>query len=478
MKRTAGTELPPGWSLPAPAQTLAFWKRPLWYLERCRSHYGNCFTLNATSYPPLVFLSDRADIKAIFTAPADMLHPGGGAQPITPIVGGRSFMLMEEDEHLFGRRAILPAFHSHAIEQHADLVAEVVERHIASWPRDVPFATHPRLRALTLEIILRTILGIPADIRDARLDSLHDRLLAMLAVNGSPVLSAPLLRHGPGRRTWRRFLREREEVDQLIFALIDEYRQTCGGPGNVLTMLLDARSRDDSPMSDRQIRDNLISIILAGHETTAAELAWTFQLLAHNPAALNELTAEIDHGGETYLTATIHEVLRHRPVFLFAMPRTVIQTIEIGDWTYRPPAQLLSCIYLVHHDPAIYPEPQRFRPERFLQAHTNPYSWLPWGGGPRRCPGVHLATLEMKTVVRTVLSTTVLRPASRQIERPRWRSVIVTPSAGFADHAPPACRVQVKPARGRSAGNNATRASAGRGRLIPHGPLSVWANRI
>lgn len=451
MTRIVKDTLPRGTCIPAVAQTWVFWNWPFWYLERCRRRYGNYFTLNATSYPPLVFLSDPADIKAIFTAPADMLHPGGGVQPITPIIGDRSFMLLEEDEHLLGRKTVLPAFRGSAIEQHADLVAEVVERHIASWPRDIPFATHPRLRALTLEVILRTILGIPADIRDARLDVLHDKLLAMLAVNGSPVLSAPLLRHGPSRCIWRRFLREREEVDRLIFALIDEHRHARGGAGNVLKMLLDARSRDGSPMSDRQVRDNLISIILAGHETTAAELAWAFQLLAHKPTVLDKLTAEIDRGGEAYLTATIHEVLRHRPVSLFAMPRAVIQPVEIGGWVYRPPAQLLGCIYLVHHDPAIYPEPQRFRPERFLQAHTNTYTWLPWGGGPRRCPGVHLATLEMKTVLRTVLSTTVLRPTSGQIERPRWRSVIVTPSAGSRIVLHRRVRVQAERARGSSA---------------------------
>ncbi len=430
MKRTVKNTLPSGMCLPAIAQTWVFWNWPFWYLERCRSYYGNRFIHNAPSYPPLVLLSDPADIKATFTAPANILHPGAGNQPIRPIVGDRSFMRLEEDEHLLGRRTVLPAFRGSAIEQHADLVAEVVGRHIASWPRDIPFAIHPRLRALTLEVILRTILGIPADIHDARLEVLHDRLLAMLAVNGSAVLSAPLLRHGPGKRTWRRFLRERDEVDRLIFALIDEHRHACSGAADVLTMLLDTRSLDGYPMSDRQIRDNLISVILAGHETTAAELAWTFQLLAHNPAVLEKLTAEIDHGGETYLTATIHEVLRHRPVFLFAIPRAVIQPIEIGDWIYRPPAHLLACIYLVHHDPAIYPEPQRFRPERFLQARPNPSTWLPWGGGPRRCPGVSLATLEMQTVVRTVLATTALRPASRQIERPRWRSVIVAPNAG------------------------------------------------
>ena len=198
-------------------------------------------------------------------------------------------------------------------------------------------------------------------------------------------------------------------------------------------MLLAARNTDGSRMSPRQVRDNLMSIVLAGHETTASELAWAFQLLVHNPRVLNKLIDEIDGdgAGEEYLTATIQEVLRHRPVFLFTIPRAVKQPIEIGGWTYRPPTQLLGCIYLVHHDPEIYPEPHEFRPERFLgDSPPATYTWLPWGGGRKRCPGLHLATLEMKIVLRTVLATMTVRPAARKIEHPRWRSVIVTPHAG------------------------------------------------
>ncbi len=378
-----------------------------------------------------MFLCEPADIKAVFTAPADALHPGGGLETVRPILGERSFMLMEGDEHLLGRRAILPAFHARAIQQHVNLVSEIVERHVASWPADVPFALHPFLRVLTLEVILRTVLGIPADIRDGPLTELTGKLLAMLTVTASTVLSAPLLRHGPGRRVWERFLRDRDEVDRLLYALIDERRRAGGGAGNALAMLLEARNRDGSPMSNMQVRDNLISLILAGHETTASSLAWAFQLLAYHPAVLDKLTAEIDNGDDAaYLTATIQEVMRHRPVFLFTLPRAVRQPIKIGGRTYRPPAQLLACVYLVYHDPAIYPEPQTFRPERFLHTRPTTYTWLPWGGGPRRCPGVHLATLEMETVLRTVLSTRIVRPASRDIERPRWRSVIVTPGDG------------------------------------------------
>ena len=197
------------------------------------------------------------------------------------------------------------------------------------------------------------------------------------------------------------------------------------GRDSVLDGLLQVHDTDGSPLSDRQVRDHLMSVILAGHETTAAELAWAFQLLAHNPAVRDRLIEELDSGSRSdtdpegdagkdeYLTAAVQEVLRHRPVFLFAIPRVVIEPIEIGGWTYRPPAQLLGCIYLMHHDPALYPDPHEFRPERFLGTPPSPRTWLPWGGGRKRCPGHHLATLEMRTVLRTVLSMwTSCRPAS------------------------------------------------------------------
>ncbi len=369
----------------------------------------------------------------MLSAPADVLHPGKGADTIESLVGDQSFMLREEEEHLNGRRTILPSFHAKVVQRHADLVAAVAHREISSWPVGVPFALHPRLRALTLETVLRTIVGASGALADERLYALRDRLLKMLSVTASAVFPEPLLRHGPGRRIWRRFLCERAEVDELIYAIIEDRCREDDVSGDLLGMLLAARNTDGSRMTPRQVRDNLMSIVLAGHETTAAELAWAFQLLAHNPRVLDKLIDEIDGdgAGEEYLTATIQEVLRHRPVFLFTIPRAVQQPIEIGGWTYRPPAQLLGCIYLVHHDPELYPEPHEFRPERFLGGSPPAtYTWLPWGGGRRRCPGLHLAMLEMKTVLRTVLATMTVRPASSKIEHPRWRSVIVTPHAG------------------------------------------------
>jgi cytochrome P450 len=427
----AGGPLPPTLPLPRAAQTFVIWKSPFACLERSRQRYGSRFTIKMTSHPPLVFLSDLADIKTMLAAPAEVLHPGEGADTIEELVGDQSFMLREGEEHLNGRRAILPPFHAKVVREHADLVVSVARREIGSWPLDTAFALHPRLRALTLETLLRTIVGASGALADASLYALRDRLLRMLSVTASSVFPEPLLRHGPGRRIWTRFLRERAEVDELIYAIIADRGHARDSCGDLLGMLLAARNADGSPMTPRQVRDNLMSIVLAGHETTASELAWAFQLLAHNPRVLARLIEEIDAGGgEEYLTATVREVLRHRPVFLFTIPRAVKQPIEVGGWTYGPPAQLLGCIYLVHHDPAIYPEPHEFRPERFLESSPSTYTWLPWGGGRKRCPGLHLATLEMKTVLRTVLETMTVRPAARRIEHPRWRSVIVTPHAG------------------------------------------------
>jgi cytochrome P450 len=424
-----GCDLPPGPPVPVVLQTYLVWRSPFAYMERCQARYGRRFTHRQTSFPTMVFLSDPNEVKAMLSAPADVLHPGEGGAKIEPIVGESSFMLLDRDEHLNGRRAVLPALHKRAIDGKTDRVVDTVRRVTASWPRDVPVPLHPRLRALTLEVILQRIFAERGLGSEGRLPDLRERVLAMLDVTGSVVFPLPVLRHGPGWTIWERFLRDRSATDELIHALIDERGAT--EREDALALLLAARDADGTPMARAELRDNVMSLILAGHETTASQLAWAFQLLAHNPGVQARLIDEIDNGGgEEYLTATIQEVLRHRPVFLFAIPRAVRQPIEIGGWTYAPPVHLLACIYLLHHDPALYPDPDEFRPERFMEGQPSLQTWLPWGGGRRRCPGQHLAMLEMKTVLRAVLEDMTVSPASRRMERPRWRSVIVTPHAG------------------------------------------------
>jgi cytochrome P450 len=416
---------------PAPLQTFLFWRSPFGYLERCRDRYGPAFTLKATSQPPLVFLSDPWDIRSVMTASERTLRPGEGGGAILPIVGEQSFMLSDGEEHRVGRKTAMAAFHADAVRAHSAVIVEATEQAFAAWSTDTELALHPRLRSLTLEVILRTLTGRSTESVEALTLTLRDRVLDMLRVTASPVFIEPHLRHGPGRQTWQSFLRSRAEVDHLLAALIEHKTQTGGPSSDLLGELAAFPNPNGLPSSPAQLRDNIMSLILAGHETTAAQLAWAFQLLAHHPTVRNRLHEEIDDGtSEEYLTATIQEVLRHRCVFVFAIPRAVAKPIEIGGRTYCPPAQLLACIYLLHHDPAIYRDPHIFRPERFLEAPPDPRTWIPWGGGRKRCPGLHLAMLEMKTVLRTVLATRTVEPAARRIERPRWRSVIVAPHAG------------------------------------------------
>lgn len=424
----ARRDLPPAAPLPDTLQTLACRTRPLEYLEWCRKRIGQRFTVYPVDMPPLIFLSDPKDIRTVVTAPLTVLHPGAGAARTAPLFGDGAFLLLEEEDYLSGRNAIRPAFHRRIVQEHSDMVAGLAAREIASWPLDSAIPSHSHLCALTLTVMLRSVFGS----EDRVVAALHNRLLAMLSVTASVVLQEPRLRHLPGwGGTWRLFLKHREEVDKLIANLIAQRRSAAGGHRDVLEMLLEARRPDGSPMSDGELRDNLVSVIVAGHETTASTLAWAFQLIAHHPAVQDRLVAEINADrGKEYLTATISEVIRHRPVFLFAAPRAVAQPIEIGGWTYHPPVHLLGCTYLMHHDPALYSDPQVFRPERFLDSQAPTRTWLPWGSGHKLCPGRHLAMLELETVLRATLSTRRLLPASDKIERARWRSALLTPHAG------------------------------------------------
>ncbi len=323
--RTTGAHIPQA-PVPAPLQTFLFWRFPFQYLQRCQDRYGPTFALRATSQPLLIFLSDSHDIRSLMAAPQDTLRSGEGGAAVSPIVGERSFMLSDGAEHIAGRKTALAAFHAHAIDQHTHMVAGAAQRATADWPTDRTVALHPRLRSLTLDVILRTLTGHFAGPFDKRILALRERVLEMLRVTVSPVLIEPHLRHGPGKRIWQNFLSTRAQVDDLLGELIEEKAQ-CQLPNDLLSQLVALPNPDGSLPSRGQIRDNAMSLILAGHETTAAQLAWAFQLLAHNPHACERLHREIDDGqSEDYLTATIQEVLRHRCVFLFAIAARRRQT--------------------------------------------------------------------------------------------------------------------------------------------------------
>ena len=413
-------------------QTLGWWTRPNAFMERCRARYGPRFTIKFLAAPPFVMLTDPEEVKEVFTAPPEVLHPGEGARILEPVVGKHSVILLDEGEHLEQRKLMLPAFHGERMERLESLVEEVTEREVASWPRDEPIGLHARFQALTMEVILRAVFGLdPGE----RLDSIRTVLTQVLEFGSKPYTMLPpppawLEDVGP----WAPFFRMRSEADELLTELIEERRaegERATERDDVLAMLLAARHEDGTPMSTQELRDELMTLLVAGHETTASELAWALERLAREPKVRARLVAEIDGGdGDAYLTATIHETLRRRPVLPNAAPRLTMREIEVGGWTYPAGVALVANAYLIHHDPAIYPDPYAFRPERFLGKKPGTYTWIPFGGGRRRCLGSSFAILEMTVVLRTLFSTTELRLGRDGAEVPRRRQITLTPGGG------------------------------------------------
>ncbi len=323
------SQLPPGPRLPSPLQTLGFWSRPTAFLDRCRARYGSRYTIRLFGVPPFVILCDPEDIREVFQAPPDVLHPGEGARILEPIVGPHSVILLDEQPHLEQRRLLLPAFHGERMQRLAGLMAELAEQEVASWPREEALALHPRLQRLTLEIILRAVFGLE---RGAQLEELREILTEVLRFAESPLSLLPpppraLARFGPTGRLERLGAR----ADELIFALIEERRAPATRGEDVLALLLGARHEDGSPMSPQELRDELVTALVAGHETTASQLAWALERLAREPAVVARLYAELqEDDGEEYLTATINEIMRLRPVLPNAEPRLVKRPVEIG----------------------------------------------------------------------------------------------------------------------------------------------------
>jgi cytochrome P450 len=413
--------------MPSLLQTFAFWRDPHAYLRWCRRRYGSTFTMRPMGKPPLVFMSEADDIRAIVAAPADVLRPGEGGAVIAPLVGCDSFMLADGDEHLAGRRRVLPGLRRQRVTAHADIVRATVEEEIASWPLDVPVALGGRLRALTLRVILYTIFGAG----DERVDELHQRLLAMFQVAATLTLHMPPLRCvAPWQGIWRRFLADRANVDSILVNLILARAHSRAHDQGLLGMLIGPRHVAGGLDVVGEVRDTIMSLILAGHETTGSELAWSVQLIAHHPRVQTRLVTELADDGSVYLDAVVNEVLRHRPVFLFAIPRVVARAYTIGGRTYEPPVHLVGCVHLMQHDATVYCDPEAFRPERFLGDVSRAEAFMPWGGGRKACPGRHLALVEMQTVLRALFERLEVKPANARLETARWRTVIVTPGDG------------------------------------------------
>jgi len=429
--------LPPGPRAPSLYQGLGMWTRPLASLERYRARYGKRFTVRFPFTPPFVIITEPDQVKEIYTAPADVLHPGEGARVLEPLVGRNSVILLDGDVHMEQRKLILPAFHGERMERLTELVRGVAEEEIGSWG-STEIDLHPRLQALTLEIILRAVFGLDPG---PRLDALRDTLAALLAYGDSPMtlIQGPTDPDAMARQMrlfnrvgpLRGFLNYRLRTDALIQEQIDERRGEEGEREDVLAMMLEARHEDGTPMSDAELRDELMTLLVAGHETTASTLAWAFERLSRELHVLATLADEArGSDDEDYLLATIRETLRRRPVLPNTAPRLVKKPIEVGGWHYEPGVSLVANAYLLHHDPDIYPEPYAFRPERFLDEKPGTYTWIPFGGGRRRCIGMSFAMLEMRVVLRSMLRAYDLEPVGAAHEPARRRNITVRPARG------------------------------------------------
>jgi cytochrome P450 len=420
-------QLPPGPSLPAAIQLIGVWTRPTASLERLR-RYGKRVTARLPFQPPFVIMWDPADIKELFQAPPDAVHPGEGANVLTPVVGRNSVILLDEHAHLEQRRLLLPAFHGERMQRLNGVMTELAAREVAAWPADQPITLHPRVQRLTLEIILRAVFGLE---EGPTLDQLRNVLTGVLTWSESPLsLLPPVQRALRWTPRQRRFAAQMREADELMFTIVDQRRDEPEGD-DVLAMLLAARHEDGSPMSRQELRDELMTALVAGHETTASQLAWALERLAREPAVCDRLRAELDEDdGDEYLSATITEILRLRPVLPHAEPRLTMREVEIGGVRYPPGVVLVASAYLLHHDPDVYPEPGAFRPERFIENQPGTYTWIPFGGGRRRCLGASFAVQEMEVVLSAVLRRYELAPGRDRPETTRRRSITFSPSHG------------------------------------------------
>ncbi|HEU4735819.1 MAG TPA: cytochrome P450 [Solirubrobacterales bacterium] len=420
--------LPPTPPLPRPIQTAIWSRQARRMLYACQDRYGDIFTIRIAYEGTWVMLADPAAIKQVFTGDPKVFHAGEGNEVLAPLLGRNSLLVLDEKRHMSQRRLLLPPFHGERMQGYARIMSEIAEREIDSWPTGTPYKLRPRMQALTLEIILRTVFGVDGA-EAGKLADLRESLRDFLDMTTNPRFLAPLLIVGPKRvRGVSAFRRRIDRVDELIYREIAERRQAedLEERDDVLSMMIGATHEDGSAMSDVEIRDELLTLLVAGHETTATSLAWAIERLTRNPAKLERLRAEALAGGEEYLTATIQETLRLRPVISIVL-RRLTEPVEIGGYELPAGVSVAPSIYLVHRNPEIYPEPQRFLPERFLENPPGTYTWIPFGGGVRRCLGASFAQFEMAVVLKELVKRHQIRPANPKPERVFRRAITETP---------------------------------------------------
>ena len=427
MRRHAYGPLPPGPRAPASVNTARLVQRPLESLLGWRARYGDVFTVPLLVFGVGVYVSDPSAIREMLTGEQSDLHAGEANAPLSAVLGERSVLTLDGREHLRQRKLLLPPFQGTAIQNFRTVIRDVAAADVGRWREGERFVMRERMRALTFEVIARAVFGVTDTNRIKGLRSALVSVLDMQAVLFLPgMLRRDLGRFSPGGHFQRRL----RAADALIYEEIARRRSApdLEDRTDVLSLLLRARDEDDQPMTDVELRE-LMTLLLAGHETTATGLAFAFDLLLRNPRVLHRLREELIAGDDTYLDAVVTETLRLRPV-IDANARTLTKPRTIGGWDLPAGIRVYPAIAVVHLREDLYPQPYEFRPERFIDGEAESYAWLPFGGGIRRCIGASLAQAEMAEVIRTVVSSVDLKPTRPDPEPVVMRGITLVPQHG------------------------------------------------
>jgi cytochrome P450 len=421
--------LPPGPRSPAVVNSLRFAYRPLAMLREWHRRFGDVFTVRLLGFGSGVYVADPEAIRELFTGDQSDLRAGEANSFMEPILGAHSVLVLDGPEHLRQRKLLLPPFQGSRVAAFREVIRDVAEREIAGWRPGAELVLRERMRALTFEVICRAVFGVT---QPDRVERLREPLLAV--VDSSPLFMlsraarADLGPLSPGGR----FVRRLRAADAVLHEEIERRR---GEPNldersDVLSLLLRARDEHGEAMTSSELRDELFTMLAAGHETTATGLAFAFELLLRNPGVLARLREELEAGGDdAYLDAVVQETLRLRPV-LDAAERTLTVPRSVAGWELPAGVKVYPGIALVQMRDDLYPRAREFRPERFLEERTESYSWLPFGGGIRRCIGAALAQAEMAEVLRVAVPAVELRPLRERPDPVVLRGITLAPRHG------------------------------------------------
>jgi cytochrome P450 len=432
IRRTIGEALPPGPNMPSTLQAVAWARRPLPFLERCQKHFGDIFTIDVKHAGRWVILADPEDVKKVFTADHAVLGVGLANSILGPLLGPRSVMLLEEPEHVRRRKLMLPPFHGERMQGYSEMMAEVTRREVARWPVGEPFELWPRMQEITLEAIMRVVFG---PVETEQLGRLRGSLRQLTDWMNDPKRLNLLAAAGPGRfagnSDYRAMMEpvERSVLEQVRLRRRDpdhtDPRSGTGG-SDIAAMLGRARYEDGAPMTEQDLRDELVTLLTDG--PTSSLISWAFERVLRHPEQYARLRAEVDAEGAegSYLDAVVKETMRLCPAAPIVV-RRLLEPMQLGGYTIPAGATVAPCVHLVHRRADVYPDPLRFRPERFLERPAGTYTWIPFGGGVRRCLAAPYAQMLMKQVIAAVIGEVELRVVDPRSERARKSAIAFVP---------------------------------------------------